>query len=111
VDGTDPQQHEQWLRGVYTDEVPTVQLTPRPDLAHRAGAPTSSSSMPTVMAGMRSRASVVVHPAAGDDENQETSPWTPGGSPLRGPALSIFDSVSDLDLGWEPAPGAWLSRR
>ncbi len=52
VDGTDPQQHEQWLRGVYTDEVLTVQLTPAPDLAHGAGAPTSSSSMPTVMAGM-----------------------------------------------------------
>ncbi|MGH3817876.1 MAG: protein-L-isoaspartate O-methyltransferase, partial [Pseudonocardiaceae bacterium] len=52
VDGTDPQQHEQWLRGVYTDEVLTVQLTPAPDLAYRAGAPTSSSSMPTVMAGM-----------------------------------------------------------
>jgi protein-L-isoaspartate(D-aspartate) O-methyltransferase len=52
VDGTDPQQYEQWLRGVYTDEVLTVQLTPAPDLANGAGAPTSSSSMPTVMAGM-----------------------------------------------------------
>jgi protein-L-isoaspartate(D-aspartate) O-methyltransferase len=52
VDGTDPRQHEQWLRGVYTDEVLTVQLTPAPDLADGAGAPTSSSSMPTVMAGM-----------------------------------------------------------
>jgi protein-L-isoaspartate(D-aspartate) O-methyltransferase len=52
VDGTDPQQREQWLRGVYTDEVLTVQLTPAPDLANGAGAPTSSSSMPTVMAGM-----------------------------------------------------------
>ncbi|MGB8963957.1 MAG: methyltransferase domain-containing protein [Pseudonocardiaceae bacterium] len=52
VDGTDPQQHEQWLRGVYTDEALTVQLTPAPDLANGAGAPTSSSSMPTVMAGM-----------------------------------------------------------
>jgi protein-L-isoaspartate(D-aspartate) O-methyltransferase len=52
VDGNDPQQHEQWLRGVYTDEVLTVQLTPAPDLANGAGAPTSSSSMPTVMAGM-----------------------------------------------------------
>lgn len=52
VDGTDPQQREQWLRGIYTDEVLTVQLTPAPDLASGAGAPTSSSSMPTVMAGM-----------------------------------------------------------
>jgi protein-L-isoaspartate(D-aspartate) O-methyltransferase len=52
VDGTDPQQHEQWLRGVYTDEVLTVQLTTAPDLANGAAAPTSSSSMPTVMAGM-----------------------------------------------------------
>ena len=52
VDGTDPQQHQEWLRGVYTDEALTVQLTPAPDLAYGAGAPTSSSSMPTVMAGM-----------------------------------------------------------
>ena len=52
VDGTDPAQRAQWLSGVYTDEVLTVQLTPAPDLADRAGAPTSSSSMPTVMAGM-----------------------------------------------------------
>jgi protein-L-isoaspartate O-methyltransferase len=52
VDGTDPAQREQWLRGVYTDEALTVQLTPAPDLVDRAGAPTSSSSMPTVMAGM-----------------------------------------------------------
>ncbi len=40
------------MRGVYTDEVLTVHLTPAPDLAPGAGAPTSSSSMPTVMAGM-----------------------------------------------------------
>jgi protein-L-isoaspartate(D-aspartate) O-methyltransferase len=52
VDGTDPQQHQDWLRGVYADEALTVQLTPAPDLATGAGAPTSSSSMPTVMAGM-----------------------------------------------------------
>lgn len=52
VDGTDPQQHQEWLRGVYTDDALTVQLTAAPDLAHGAGAPTSSSSMPTVMAGM-----------------------------------------------------------
>lgn len=52
VDGTDPAQRARWLRGVYTDEALTVQLTPAPDLLDRAGAPTSSSSMPTVMAGM-----------------------------------------------------------
>ena len=52
VDGTDPAQREQWLRGVYTDDALTIQLTPAPDLVDRAGAPTSSSSMPTVMAGM-----------------------------------------------------------
>jgi protein-L-isoaspartate O-methyltransferase len=52
VDGTGPGQQEQWLRGVYADEVLTVQLTPAPDLANGAGLPTSSSSMPTVMAGM-----------------------------------------------------------
>jgi protein-L-isoaspartate(D-aspartate) O-methyltransferase len=52
VDGTDPRQHQEWLRGVYTDDVLMVQLTPAPDLVDRAGAPTSSSSMPTVMAGM-----------------------------------------------------------
>jgi protein-L-isoaspartate(D-aspartate) O-methyltransferase len=52
VDGTDPAQRDEWLRGVYTDEVLMVQVTPAPDLIDRAGAPTSSSSMPTVMAGM-----------------------------------------------------------
>jgi protein-L-isoaspartate O-methyltransferase len=52
VDGTNPEQHEQWLHGVYSDGVLTVQLTPAPDLVNDAGAPTSSSSMPTVMAGM-----------------------------------------------------------
>ena len=52
VDGTDPRQRDEWLRGVYTDDVLRVQLTPAPDLVDGAGAPTSSSSMPTVMAGM-----------------------------------------------------------
>ncbi len=52
VDGTDPAQREQWLHGVYTDDALTVQVTPAPDLVDPAGAPTSSSSMPTVMAGM-----------------------------------------------------------
>jgi protein-L-isoaspartate O-methyltransferase len=52
VNGTDPAQREQWLRGVYTDEALTIQLTPTSDLVDPAGAPTSSSSMPTVMAGM-----------------------------------------------------------
>ncbi len=51
LDGTDPQQQE-WLRGVYTDAALTGQLTPVPDLAHGAAAPTSSRSMSTVMAGM-----------------------------------------------------------
>ncbi|MGI9001102.1 MAG: hypothetical protein ACR2GH_05495, partial [Pseudonocardia sp.] len=52
VDGTDPHHRDDWLRGVYTDDVLTVQLTSAPDMADDAGAPTSSSSMPTVMAGM-----------------------------------------------------------
>jgi protein-L-isoaspartate O-methyltransferase len=52
ADGTDPAQREQWLCSVYTDDALTVQLTPAPDLVDRAGAPTSWSSMPTVMAGM-----------------------------------------------------------
>lgn len=52
VDGTDPAQRKQWLRGVYADEALTVQLTPAPDVVDHAGAPTSSSSMPSVMAGM-----------------------------------------------------------
>ncbi|MGQ0776566.1 MAG: methyltransferase domain-containing protein [Pseudonocardiales bacterium] len=52
VDGTDPRQRDEWLCGVYADEVLTVQLTPAPDLADAAGAPTSSSTMPAVMAGM-----------------------------------------------------------
>ncbi|MGH8575206.1 MAG: methyltransferase domain-containing protein, partial [Gammaproteobacteria bacterium] len=52
VDGTDSAQREEWLRGVYTDDALTVQVTPGPDLVDRAGAPTSSSSMPSVMAGM-----------------------------------------------------------
>ncbi len=52
VDGTGPRQRDEWLRGVYTDDVLTVQLTVAPDLADGAGTPTSSSTMPTVMAGM-----------------------------------------------------------
>jgi protein-L-isoaspartate(D-aspartate) O-methyltransferase len=52
VEGTDPAQRAQWLRGVYADEALTTQVTPAPDLVDPAGAPTSSSSMPTVMAGM-----------------------------------------------------------
>lgn len=43
---------EEWLHGVYTDQVLVVQTRPAPDLADPAGAPTSSSSMPSVMAGM-----------------------------------------------------------
>jgi protein-L-isoaspartate O-methyltransferase len=52
VDGTDPAQREEWIHGVYTDDALTVRLTPAPDLVDPAGAPTSSSSQPTVMAGM-----------------------------------------------------------
>ncbi len=51
MDGTDPARREQWLHGVYTDDALTIQVTPAPDLADPAEAPTSSSSMPTVMAG------------------------------------------------------------
>jgi protein-L-isoaspartate O-methyltransferase len=52
LDGADPARSAEWLCGVYTDDVLTVQLTPAPDMVDPAGAPTSSSSMPTVMAGM-----------------------------------------------------------
>lgn len=52
VEGADPCQRDEWLRGVYTDQVLTIQFTPAPDLADEPGAPTSSSTMPTVMAGM-----------------------------------------------------------
>ncbi len=52
IDGADPSTREEWLRGVYTDQVLVVQTRPAPDIADPAGAPTSSSSMPSVMAGM-----------------------------------------------------------
>lgn len=52
VDGTDPRQREDWMSGVYADRALTVHLTSAPDIADTAGAPTSSSSMPTVMAEM-----------------------------------------------------------
>ncbi|MHA6783204.1 methyltransferase domain-containing protein [Pseudonocardia saturnea] len=52
VDGVDPDVHEEWLAGVYTDDVLIVQTRSAPDLADPNGAPTSSSSMPSVMAGM-----------------------------------------------------------
>lgn len=52
VDGGDPNQRDEWLRGVYADEVLVVQLAPAPDIVDPVGVPTSSSSMPTVMAGM-----------------------------------------------------------
>jgi len=52
VDGTDPEQYTEWLSGVY-DDVPLVtQATPASDIVSPAGLPTSSSSMPTVMAEM-----------------------------------------------------------
>ncbi len=52
VDGDSAEQHDEWLREVYTDEALTVQLTPTHDEPIAAGRPTSSSSAPTVMAGM-----------------------------------------------------------
>lgn len=52
VDGTDPDAHEEWLAGVYDDDVLIVQTRSASDLADPSGLPTSSSSMPSVMAGM-----------------------------------------------------------
>jgi protein-L-isoaspartate O-methyltransferase len=52
VDGASPVQRGEWLRGVYTDEALTVQLMPTHGEPIAAGRPTSSSSAPTVMAGM-----------------------------------------------------------
>jgi protein-L-isoaspartate O-methyltransferase len=51
VDGADPAQQPEWLAQVYTDQVLVVQYTSAPGM-HGAGAPTSSSSQPSVMAGM-----------------------------------------------------------
>jgi protein-L-isoaspartate(D-aspartate) O-methyltransferase len=51
LDGADPLQHDEWLKEVYTDQALVVQYTAAPDMPG-AGAPTSSSSQPTVMAGM-----------------------------------------------------------
>jgi protein-L-isoaspartate(D-aspartate) O-methyltransferase len=51
VDGTDPDQRQEWLEQVYTDQALVVRYTTAPDLGG-AGAPSSSSSMPLVMAGM-----------------------------------------------------------
>ncbi|MGH8965037.1 MAG: methyltransferase domain-containing protein, partial [Actinomycetes bacterium] len=50
VDGTD--NRVEWLRGVYSDEALTVQMTAAADVVDPAGLPTSSSSAPSVMAGM-----------------------------------------------------------
>ncbi|MPZ65359.1 MAG: methyltransferase domain-containing protein [Pseudonocardiaceae bacterium] len=52
IDGDSAEQHDEWLRGVYTDEALTVQLTSTHDETIAVGRPTSSSSAPTVMAGM-----------------------------------------------------------
>jgi protein-L-isoaspartate O-methyltransferase len=49
VDGADPGQVDVWIENVYTDQVLVVQVKPARD---GATAPTSSSSEPTVMAGM-----------------------------------------------------------
>ncbi|MGH3766331.1 MAG: methyltransferase domain-containing protein [Pseudonocardiaceae bacterium] len=51
LDAADPLQHDEWLNQVYTDQVLVVQYISAPDMPG-AGAPTSSSSQPTVMAGM-----------------------------------------------------------
>ncbi len=52
MDGAVAGRHDEWLRAVYSDEVLTVQCTTAPDVVDAGGVPTSSSSMPTVMAGM-----------------------------------------------------------
>ena len=52
LDGTELATREEWLRGVYADEVLVVQSRAATDLTNPDGAPTSSSSMPSVMAGM-----------------------------------------------------------
>jgi protein-L-isoaspartate(D-aspartate) O-methyltransferase len=52
VDNSDPAGRDEWLRGVYADEALVVQIRAAPDIVDPGGAPTSSSSMPTVMAGM-----------------------------------------------------------
>jgi len=49
VDGADPDQVDEWLNQVYSDQVLVVQYT---DAVDCDGVPTSSSSEPTVMAGM-----------------------------------------------------------
>jgi len=49
VDGADPDQFDEWLNQVYSDQVLVVQYT---DAVDCDGVPTSSSSEPTVMAGM-----------------------------------------------------------
>ncbi len=51
IDGAVPDQRAEWLTQVYTDRVLVVQYTLAPEMSG-AGAPTSSSSQPTVMAGM-----------------------------------------------------------
>jgi protein-L-isoaspartate O-methyltransferase len=47
----DPAEHARWLDEIYSDQVLIVQYQPAPTVAS-PGVPTSSSSMPTVMAGM-----------------------------------------------------------
>lgn len=52
VDGDDPSQRREWLNAVYSDVPLVVQATPAADVQSHTGLPTSSSSMPSVMAGM-----------------------------------------------------------
>jgi protein-L-isoaspartate O-methyltransferase len=52
VSGAESARRDEWLRGVYSDNVLVVQLTAAPGVSDPDGIPTSSSSMPTVMAGM-----------------------------------------------------------
>src|SRR5262249_16623337 len=52
VDGGDPAQREEWMNGVYSDAALVVQATPAADVVDPNGLPTSSSSMPSLMAGM-----------------------------------------------------------
>lgn len=58
IDSSNVDQRDEWISGVY-DDVPLVtQSTSAPDIVSRGGFPTSSSSMPTVMAEMLEALSV-----------------------------------------------------
>ncbi|MGH3912150.1 MAG: methyltransferase domain-containing protein [Pseudonocardiaceae bacterium] len=111
VDGADPAQRARWLRGVYADEVLTVQLTPAADLVDRAGAPTSSSSMPTVMAGMLETLDLqpghrVLEIGTGTGYNTALLCQRTGAHNLTSveldPALAAAARHALADLGWHP---------